>query len=186
MGNLQHLKYKNITLFVLSIIFAFGISRYEPLHAFLLNIGNLGYVGAFIAGLLYVSTFTVGIGAVILLILAEKLPLAELVIIGGLGGVIGDLTIFHIFKDNLSGEINSVYNRIDSKHHFIKLLHSKYFSWTMPVLGAIIIASPIPDEFGISLISISRMKTYQFLLITLILDILSVFLIVSASKFIKP
>lgn len=185
MGN-SHIKYKNITLFALSLIFAFGISRYEPLHALLLNLGDLGYIGAFIAGLLYVSTFTVGIGAVILLILAEKLSLIELVIIGGLGGVLGDLTIFHIFRDNLSEEISSVYNHIDSKHHFIKLLHSKYFSWTMPVLGAIIIASPLPDEFGISLISISKMKTYQFMLITLVLDILGVFLIVSASRFIKP
>lgn len=186
MNSVRVFKYKNLSLVAASLILAILIFRYEPLHVFLLNLGNLGYIGAFIAGILFVSTFTVSIGAVVLLILAEKLSPLELGLIGGLGGVVGDFTIFHFLKDNLAQEIELVYNRIDSKHHFIKLLHTKYFSWTLPVLGAVIIASPFPDELGVSLISISKMKTYQFLIISFVLDVISVFLIISASFIFKP
>ena len=75
----QHhrLKYKNIIILLLSIFFALILSRFEEFHSFLLNLGNFGYIGAFIAGMLFVSTFTVATGAVVLLVLAEKLSPVE-------------------------------------------------------------------------------------------------------------
>lgn len=179
-------KYKNLTFLLISIIFAFFLSRYEPFHTFLLNLGSFGYIGAFLAGALFVSTFTVATGAVILLVLAEALSPIEIGIIAGLGAVVGDFTIFRFIKDNLTQEIESIYDHIDGDHHFKKVLHSKYFSWTLPVIGAVIIASPFPDEIGVSLMGISKMKTYQFLLISFILNAIGIFLVVSASLVIKP
>ena len=179
-------KYKNLTYFAISILFALLIFRSEQFHAFILNLGGLGYIGAFFAGILFVSTFTVTTGAVILLILAEKLSPIEIGIIAGLGAVFGDFTIFRFIKDNLTREIVSIYNHIDGDHHFRKVLHSKYFGWTLPVIGAIIIASPFPDEIGVSLMGISKMKTYQFLLISFLLNATGIFLVVSASLVINP
>lgn len=179
-------KYKNLTLFFLSILFALVLSRFEAFHTFLLNLGELGYVGAFIGGMLFISTFTVATGAVILLVFAERLSPIEIGIIAGLGAVVGDFTIFRIVKDNLTSELSAIYDHIDSKHHFTKVLHSKYFSWSLPVVGAIIIASPFPDEIGVSLMGISKMKTYQFLFISFILNAIGIFLVVSASVVIKP
>lgn len=179
-------RYKNLTLFVVSVLFALLLSGYEPFHRFLLNLGDLGYIGAFLAGILFVSTFTVATGAVILLVLAEKLSPIEIGIIAGLGAVIGDFIIFRFIKDNLAEEVKEIYNHIDGNHHFQRVLHSKYFSWTLPVIGAVIIATPFPDEIGVSLMGISKMKTYQFLLISFILNAIGIFLIVSASVIIKP
>lgn len=173
-------KYKNLTLFFLSLIFAFLLGRYEPFRALLLNLGDFGYIGAFFAGALFVSTFTVSIGAVILFILAESLLPLEIAIIAGLGGVVGDFTIFRFIKDNLSSELGSLYDHVDGDHHLQKILHSKYFSWTLPVIGAIIIASPFPDELGVSLMGISKMRTYQFLIVSFFLNSIGIFLIVSA------
>jgi len=79
-----------------------------------------------------------------------------------------------------------IYDHIDGDHHFKKVLHTKYFSWTLPVIGAIIIASPFPDEIGVSLMGISKMKTYQFILISFLLNAIGIFLVVSASLVIKP
>lgn len=179
-------RYKNLTLFFTSIIFALIISRFEALHTFLLNLGGLGYVGAFLAGILFVSTFTVATGAVILLVLTERLSPLEIGIIAGLGAVVGDFTIFRFIKDNLVSELESIYNHIDTDHHLRKILHSKYFSWTLPVIGAIIIASPFPDEIGVSLMGISKMKLYQFLLLSFILNAIGISLVISASAFLKP
>lgn len=186
MGWWNSLRYKNLTIFALSLLFALLLSRFEAFHIFLLNIGNLGYFGAFIAGILFVSTFTVATGAVILLVLAERLSPIEIGIIAGFGAVVGDVTIFRFIKNNLIQEFSLIYEHIDGDHHFTKVLHSKYFSWTLPVIGAIIIASPLPDEVGVSLMGISKMKTYQFLVVSFLLNAVGIFLIVSAATFIKP
>jgi len=167
-------------------MFALILSRLEGFHALLLNLGSFGYLGAFIAGMLFVSTFTVATGAVILLVLAEKLSPLEIGIIAGFGAVLGDFTIFKFVKDGLANEIQEVYKKIDHNNNLLKLLHTKYFSWMFPVLGAIVIASPLPDEIGVSLLGIGKMKTYQFLIFSFILNAVGIFIVVSASKFLKP
>lgn len=179
-------KYKNLAFLLVSFVAAFSLSRYEPFHTFLLNLGSLGYLGAFVAGVLFVSTFTFATGAVILLALAERLSPIEIGIIAGLGAVSGDFVIFRFIKDNLTEEVKNIYDRIDGDHHIKRVLHTKYFSWTLPVIGAIIIAAPFPDEIGVSLMGISKMKTYQFLLISFILNAIGIFLVITASTIIKP
>ncbi|MFH1832769.1 MAG: hypothetical protein ABH816_01190 [Candidatus Levyibacteriota bacterium] len=182
----EHWKYKNLTLVFLGVFIAFFLSKIEMFHTVLINLGTLGYLGAFFAGILFVSTFTVATGALILLILAETLSPIEIGLVAGLGAVFGDFAIFRFIKNNLDKELEVIYSQIDNKHHFIKILHSKYFNWTLPVIGAIIIASPFPDELGITLMGISKMKTYKFLLVSFILNAIGIFLVVSASLIIKP
>ncbi|CAN5193233.1 hypothetical protein BH09PAT2_BH09PAT2_08150 [soil metagenome] len=182
----QRWKYKNLTFLLISFITAFFLSGYEPFHNFLLNLGDYGYIGAVIAGILFVSTFTAATGAIILLVLAERLSAIELGIIAGFGAVIGDFIIFRFIKDNLAKEVRTIYDHIDGEHHIERVFHTKYFSWTLPVIGAIIIATPFPDEIGVSLLGISKMKTYQFIFISFILNAIGIFLVISASTLIKP
>lgn len=180
MGNWHSWKYKNLTFFFFSFFLAFFLFQQPSFHSLLLNLGNFSYLGAFIAGTLFISTFTVATGGTILIILTEKLSPLEIALIAGLGGAVGDLTIFKLVKDGLSNGLKEIYDKIDSRHHLIKILHTRYFSWTLPVLGAVIIASPFPDEIGITLLGISKMKTYKFFLLALLLDTIGIFLIVSA------
>lgn len=151
-----------------------------------MHLGSFGYIGAFIAGLLFVSTFTVATSALVLLVLAETLSPIEIGLIAGLGAVVGDMLIFHLVKDNLTYEIEDIYNQVDRKKHLKKLFHSKYFNWMLPVIGGIIIASPLPDEIGVSLIGISKMSAFNFVLISYISNSIGIFLIVSASVIVKP
>lgn len=179
-------RYKNLTFVLIGFLGAILLSRFEAFHSFLLHLGNLSYVGAFLAGMLFVSTFTVATGGLILLVLAETLSPTEIGLIAGLGAVVGDLTIFHLVKDNLAAEIADIYNHIDRKNHLKKVFHSKYFSWTLPVIGSVLIASPLPDELGVSLMGLSKTSTIRFVMISYILNSLGIFLIVSASTFVKP
>jgi len=182
----KRLKYKNITLFLVSIIVAIIFSRFEGFHKLLLELGNFGYAGAFVAGLMFVSTFSVATGAVTLLVLAEKFSPLEIGLIAGLGAMVGDFTIFKFVRDRLMDEVKEVYEKIDHNNHVEKILHTKYFSWMFPVIGAIIIVSPLPDEIGVSLMGISKLKAYQFLILSFVLNFIGIFLIVFLSKFIKP
>ncbi len=181
-----HWRYKNLIIVVFSFGFAILLSRIEAFHNFLLHLGGFGYLGAFFAGMLFVSTFTVATSALILLTLAETLSPLEIGLIAGLGAVVGDMTIFHLIKDNLSEEIKEIYTRLDRKKHLQKLFSSKYFSWTLPIIGAFIIALPLPDELGISLLGLSRLKTLKFIFLSYCLNSLGIFLVVSTSFFIKP
>ena len=138
------------------------------------------------AGILFVSTFTVAIGSVILLILAESLSVIEIALIAGLGAVIGDIFIFKFIRSRgFIEEIESIYKYFGG-HKISHLIHTKYFSWTLPVLGALIIASPLPDELGVSLMGISKMKTNEFVLLSFVLNSLGIFFVLFLSGFVKP
>ncbi len=176
---------KNLLLVAFGIVLAIVLSKNETFHSFLLHLGGFGYIGAFIGGMLFVSTFTVATGAVILLVLAERLSPLEVGLIAGAGGVVGDIAIFHLIKDTLKDDIKIMYKQFGGRH-LSHVLHTKYFHWTLPVIGALIIASPLPDELGVGLMGISKMNTLRFIMVSFILNAIGIFLIVSASTFIKP
>ena len=181
-----HWRYKNLTIVFIGVVLAIVLSKNEIFRSFLLHLGNFGYIGAFVAGIFFVSTVTVATSALVLLTLAETLSPIELGLLAGLGAVVGDVLIFNLIKDDLANEIEDLYEQIDTKKHLVKLFHTKYFNWVLPIIGAIIIASPLPDEMGISLINLSKMNSFKFIILSYLLNSIGIFLIVSASVVIKP
>ncbi|MBI5127496.1 hypothetical protein HZA76_03525 [Candidatus Roizmanbacteria bacterium] len=178
--------FKNLTYFVLSIIIGLILLNTTLFRELIFNIGNLGYISAFFGGILFVSTFTVSIGTALLLLLAETLHPVEIGIIAGIGAVIGDLTIFHYIRNkNLDAEIKHLV-KVLGGDKITHIIHTKYFSWTLPILGALIVASPLPDELGVGLMGISKLKTNQFILLSFILNSIGIFLIVSAGVILRP
>lgn len=176
---MKHWKYKNLTFVFIGIIATLILARTEGFNEFLIQIGSWGYVGAFFAGMLFVSTFTVTLGALLLFDFAQTLNPYELAIIGGIGGSMGDLFIFSLIKDNLMGEITEIYNKDFNGKHLSRILHTKYFHWMMPVVGAVIMASPLPDEAGISLMGLSKISTDKFILISFLLNMVGIFAVIT-------
>jgi len=177
--------YKNLTYLFISILVAILLLQNQLFRNLLTYLGNYGYFGAFIGGMLFVSTFSVSIGTALLSILASKLNPIEIGIIAGLGAVIGDLTIFQFVRGKgLINEIKHFFNYFggDKISH---LIHTKYFSWSLPVIGALIIASPLPDELGVGLMGISKLKTYQFIILSYVLNSIGIILVISATYIFK-
>lgn len=190
-------RYKNFILLIITTIAGISLAFYQPFHEFLLGLQAWGYLGAFIAGMLFVSTFTFATGAVILLVFAEGLNPFLLALVAGAGGVVGDILIFRFIRGDLSKEVSSIFHDIYELFHnkthldfgvpyFKRIIKTKYAAWTLPIVGALIVASPFPDELGITLMGISKMKQWEFLLLTFALNSLGVFLIISASTVVKP
>ena len=71
MNNNHKWKYKNLIVVFVGIALAIVLSQIDAFHSFLLHLGGFGYIGAFIAGMFFVSTFTVATSALILLILDQ-------------------------------------------------------------------------------------------------------------------
>jgi len=181
----RNYKYKGLTLIVISILLTIFLSKYNFLNEALFNLRHIPFFGSFIAGILYVSASTTALGILILLDLSKTLSPIEIAIIAGLGGAIADFVLFRFFKDNLLSEITPIYNKLGGRH-LTRLIQHRYFKWSLPIIGAIIIASPFPDELGISLMGLSKIKNYQFVILSLILDITGVFLLVSTFSLINP
>ncbi|PIU35428.1 hypothetical protein COT03_01315 [Candidatus Shapirobacteria bacterium CG07_land_8_20_14_0_80_39_18] len=182
-----HWKHKNLVLLLLGILVAYFISRNQELKDFLLKIGELDYLGAFLAGALFTSTFTAATGVLILFDLAKDLSAFPLIALAALGAVSVDFLVFTFVKKSIIAEITPIYEeleRLGKKNHLKKLLHTKYFAWTLPVLGALIIISPLSDELGVGLMGISNIKPLRFLLISLCSHGLGMFLVVTAARLI--
>ena len=174
-------KFKNLTLVILSIVVVVLLSKNPQFNQLIASVGALGPVGAVIGGALFVCTFTVSLGAVILFDLAKRTSPLEIGAFAAIGAVFTDFVIFHYVKNNLVGEVEDLYEDI-SGHHFKVVVHSKFFGWFLPVLGALIMASPFPDEIGVSLMGISKMSPLKFLILSFILNGIGIVIAVSLSR----
>jgi hypothetical protein len=177
---LHHWRHKNAFLLTGGFIVAFLISKDTAFVNFLNHLGNYGYLSAFAAGMLFASTFTVATGALILMTLAKTLSPVELIIIAVLGAAFTDWLIFTFVKDEITDEITPIYNEIEGSH-FKKLLHTRYFGWTLPLVGVLIIASPFPDELGVSLLGLSKIRKSRFMIISLASHTIGMVGLISAS-----
>lgn len=174
-------RYKNTTMLALGLLLFFIFLGSPPVQAAIDHLGRLGYVGAFITGMLFVSTFTVAPAAILLFYFADQYHPVEIALVAGLGSVLGDYILFRFLKDRIFEELAPLFEQYGGSYLKV-LFHSPYFSWFSPILGAIIIMSPFPDELGMGLLGLSKIKTWQFFLLTLVLDVTGIFIIVSFTR----
>ncbi len=177
----KHWHYHNTAFLVLSLILFFSLANTVFVKDTIASIGNLGYLGAFAAGIFFVSIFTVAPASVVLFNLANQLNPLEVAIIAGFGAVFGDYLIFKYIKDHVLEELKPLFMHHGAKP-LLRLFKSPHFAWMIPIFFAIIIASPLTDELGISLIGFSKIKTWQFLVFTFLFNTIGIFLIIIASK----
>lgn len=178
------IKHKNILMFGVGIAVTLVINQTGIIYQVTNVAGTWGPLGAIVAGMMFASTFSVTTGALLLAALAKTMPPFQLLIFGSLGSVISDLMIFRLTRKSLARDIKenmTKYSHFTGKHqHLRRLLHSRYFGWTLPALGAFIIASPLPDELGVSLMGISRMNIFQFIAISGLSHTMGMITIISA------
>lgn len=176
-------QYKYTTLLLISILIAYALSRSNEFHLFLHQLGGLGYLGAFLGGILFVYTFTFATGLVILVFLLDGIAAWEIALVGGLGAVVGDLVIFRFVKHDILSELIPLYHQLGGRK-LSGIFYQPILKWILPVIGALIIASPFPDELGVSLLGISQIKTPMFIILSFSLNAIGIYLIISVSTLI--
>jgi hypothetical protein len=174
-------QYKNLTILVFTFILSLSLGLHKPFHEFLFL---AGYTFAFFAGVIFVFTFGAPIAAVILLILAQKLPLLNLLLFAGFGAVLSDFTLFRNFKDGIAEEVEPLYKTV-GKSHIKTLLRTKHFRMLDPVVGGLLILTPLPHEIGMRLIGIHKLKNYDFIMVSAVINIVGILFILLLSLIIK-
>lgn len=174
-------RYKNSVTLLLSLVALYFGADTEVFRAVVAHIAHAGYVGAMLMGMLYVSTFTVVPATVVLSQLAETANPMLLALAAGAGAVVGDVVIFRVVKDGVLEELRPVFTRIGSTRAAC-VLRSPRLQWLVPVLGALLIASPFPDEIGIGLMGLTGIRLWHFVVLSFGLSSIGILMIVTTAR----
>ncbi len=172
---------RNAFFLLASFFGAFLIVRMGSVDTFLLSIGGLTQAGSFIAGMFYTSMFTAIPSTVVLGEIALVASPWTVAAFGSIGAVVGDYLLFLIVRNGLQKDFeylmgHRVFRRLRrwSRVNILKPL--------LPVLGAIVLASPLPDELGLMLLGLSSVDKDRFLLISLAMNFLGILVIGFAAR----
>lgn len=160
---------QDVVLLIVSIGFAVLITKTGIAHQFVLSLGDLTYLGIFIAGIFFTSIFTVAPSVAILSDFAQNIPSLSIAVVGGLGAVFGDYVVFRFVRDRVAGDLAFLLSPSEKKR-ISKIFKTRFARFFVPFIGALIIAAPLPDEIGIAILGMSKMSGKVFLPLSFILN----------------
>lgn len=170
---LSHRLVKDVAIVLLSILAAIYLSRSGFLSGFFLIDGESKLVGAFFAGILFTSLFTTPIAIALFTTLAPSTHIFTMAIVGALGAVLGDLAIFWLVRYTFRQDAEHVMS-LPKYRRFFAIFRRRMFRWVLPFIGALIIASPFPDEIGIGLMGLSRMRARHLIVISFVMNAIGI------------
>ena len=140
-------------------------------------------IGSFVAGMFWTSAFFVVPASVAILEIARLNSILPVALMATAGAFFADLAVFRFFKDNLVEDIEDFFRH--SRFHFHRLhflWKLKSFRWLFSILGAIIIASPLPDDLGIAIMGLSHTNTHFFFITSLLLNFVGILTLILTFK----
>ncbi len=167
---------KDIAFIIIGVFIALALSRAGVIDEIIALFGN-SEVASFVSGMFFTSVFTIAPASVALGHIAMHTPAYIVALWGACGAVCGDLILFYFIKDRFALDVMNSFGSTFTRH-LLASFHVGFYKWMAPILGALIIASPLPDEFGITLLGFSKTKTLVLIPVSFIGNILGIYLIV--------
>lgn len=138
-------------------------------------------LAAVFVGVLYTSFLTIPFAIIGLYLLSEHIDPIPLALLGGFGAMLGDLIIVKVFRVIFS--FVSTGAHIKDKTDWFVFLKKLLKAWNLNtfavIIGAVIIASPLPDEAGLALLGLSNISYTKLMLLSFILNTVGILLIVA-------
>lgn len=169
--------FQDLATILLSVLVAIILIKTHVLEDLILSTHRIEFFGSFLAGMFFTSVFTTTPAIVTLGKIAQVNSILTTAFLGALGAVLGDLLIFKFVRGKLSDHFFELAKQTGVWRKIWKLLKLKYFRWGTFLLGGIILASPFPDELGISLMGLSKMNTKIFMLVSFIFNFVGILII---------
>lgn len=165
---------QDIAIIALSILVAIILVNTQVLTTFLESTQEYRLLGTFIAGMFFTSVFTTVPALTTLGQIMEFQNIVVTAIVGAAGAVVGDLIIFRFVRDHFSEHIAAVVQWKAGKRTLRTLFKWRIFRWFTFILGGFVIASPLPDELGISLLGFTKMNTRLFVIVSFIFNFIGI------------
>ena len=172
----------DIAIIIFSILIAVILVKSGILGKLLTVTVGIQYIESFIAGIFFTSIFTTAPAIATLGEIASVQNIFVTAAFGALGAVIGDLIIFKFVRDKFAVHILSIMSHNNRAKRFRLLLKLKLFRWVSFLLGGLIIASPLPDELGISLLGFSKIKMRWFAPLSFVFNFIGIVLIGTVAR----
>lgn len=169
------------TIIFFSFVLAAILWKYPFLKGALTATRELGIIGSFLAGMAFTSVFTAAPAAIILVEIAQENSLLLVALFGGLGSLAGDLIIFRFVKDRLTKDAAFILGKLKQRQVAEALKH-RLFRRILPIVGALIVISPFPDELGVALMGISQVPNSVFIPLSFSLNFIGILLVGVFSK----
>lgn len=167
---------KDLLLILVGCILALVIVNSGVLKAILNLVGNPA-AAAFLAGIFFTSAFTLVPASFALVSLTDLAPLHTIALLGALGAMVGDVIIFLFIRDRFADDLMNAM-KPSVLRHVLNSFHLGFMKWLSPILGALIIASPLPDEFGLTLLGLSKTRLVVLMPIAFAMNWLGIYLVV--------
>lgn len=173
---LKRLLFKT-ALFVLSLSIAWWIIKTGIVHELVDKILPVQFLAEILAGMLYTTFLTSPIAVAMLLVIADSHNPIVIALLGGLGAASVDFLIVRFFRDN-SKDINEASHQLQLEKVY-KFLKPYNIDFLIPILGAVVIASPLPDELGLLMLGASKLKYRELFILTFVLNAAGILTIVA-------
>ncbi len=169
---------KDLFIIGFSIVVAILLIKSNAIITLINSTKEYAILASFISGIFYTSIFTVAPASAAIVEIVQKTDPFLIAFVGGFGALLGDYIIFKYIRDNISGYIAAIAKKIRRE----SILESKLFSWSFSLIGAFIVASPLPDEIGLAMMGITKMKTAYFAPISYILNFIGILVLALIGK----
>lgn len=169
---------KDIYILCVCIMITIVVVKSGSLDSFLEQIAHLPVVGSFIAGIFFTSVFTIAASGVILVKISQVTDPFTVAFIGACGALLGDLALFSFVRDKITKNVDSLVQKASRGYPFA-IFHLEFLRWLNPILGALVIASPLPDELGLALLGFSKLKPQTLAAILFFMNGLGIYILAS-------
>lgn len=173
---------QDAAIVTLSVLIAIILAETDIIGKILVSTRETRFLGSFIAGTFFTSIFTTAPAIVTLGQIAHANSIALTAFFGAIGAVLGDLIIFRFVKDRLSDHLMELIKHEGWGKRVRALLRLRYLRWFTFFVGGLIIASPLPDEIGISIMGLEKMKVLWFIPISFAFNFIGIIVIGLAAK----
>ena len=172
-GNENHIL-QDIALILFSVLIAVLLVRTNVLASFLVSIGELEIVSAFVAGMFFTSIFTTAPAIAALGGMSLLQGVFSTALFGAAGSVLGDLIIFRFVRGRFSWHVAEIMTHQSVWRRFHLLFKRRFFRWITFLAGGLILASPLPDELGVAVLGFSKMRLKYFALLSFVFNFLGI------------
>lgn len=179
-GSLKH-ALRDIYILCICVLATIFLVKTGALDLLLQKIKDFSIVGSFVAGIFFTSVFTITASAVILVEIAKHTDPLIVALFGAFGALIGDLALFTLVKDKVTKNVDVLIQKA-SHGHPVAIFHLEFLKWLNPILGAIVIASPLPDELGLALLGFSKLKPSTLVIILFVMNGIGIYLIANIAQ----
>ncbi|MBI2450784.1 MAG: hypothetical protein HYV52_00375 [Parcubacteria group bacterium] len=164
---------KDLAIIAFSVLIAILMVKTGALKTLLVSSQEVKLIGSFVAGIFFVSIFSAAPATVALAEIAQSNSIFWSAFFGGMGALVGDLIIFRFIKNRLTDDFLQLIRKTKSER-LASLFRLRLFKWLIPFVGALVVASPLPDELGLMMMGLSKMKTSLFMPISFFLNFLGI------------